>query len=154
MLGNQSCREICTMIVLVRHHQDSSCFQNTCGVPAFASARPKLLGMYLQFIMLLLLFSCSVMSASLRLPWTVARQAPLSMGFPRQEYWNVLLFPSPGNLPDPGIQLGSPVLADGFFTSEPPGKPNLLCRFLQIFQNVWSYLNIVKKSFQVRPHLL
>ena len=84
----------------------------------------------------------------------VALQAPLSMGFPRQEYWNVLLFPSSGNLPDPGIQLGSPALADGFFTSEPPGKPNLLCRFLQIFQNVWSYLNIVKKPFQVRPHLL
>ena len=76
------------------------------------------------------------------------------MGFPSQEHWNVLLNHSPGDLPDPGIQLGSPALADGFFTSEPPEKPNLLHRFIQIFQNVWSYLNIVKKPFQVRPHLL
>ena len=41
-------------------------------------------------------------------PWTVACQAPLSMGFSRQEYWNGLLFPSPGHLPDPGIKPGSP----------------------------------------------
>ena len=40
-------------------------------------------------------------------PWTVAHQVPLSMGFPRQEYWNGLTFPSPGNLPDPGIKPGS-----------------------------------------------
>ena len=43
-------------------------------------------------------------------PWTVACQAPLSMGFPRQEYWSGLPFPSPGNLPYPGIKPGSPVL--------------------------------------------
>ena len=43
-------------------------------------------------------------------PWTVANQAPLSMGFSRQEYWSGLLFPSPGDLPDPGIEPGSPVL--------------------------------------------
>ena len=43
-------------------------------------------------------------------PWTVARQAPLSMGFPRQEYWNVLPFPSPGDLFNPGIKPTSPVL--------------------------------------------
>ena len=41
-------------------------------------------------------------------PWTVARQAPLSMGFPRQEYWSGLLFPPPGDLPDPGIEPTSP----------------------------------------------
>ena len=53
-------------------------------------------------------------------PWTVARQVPLSMGFPRQEYWSGLPFPSPGNLPDPGIEPSSfmsPTLAGGFFTS-------------------------------------
>ena len=53
-------------------------------------------------------------------PRTVARQAPLSMGFSRQEYWSGLLFPPPGNLPDPGIEPGSlrsPALAGGFFTN-------------------------------------
>ena len=57
--------------------------------------------------------------------WTVAHQAPLSMGFPRQEYWNRLPFSSPGDLPDPGIELTSPALAGRFFTTEPPGKPIL-----------------------------
>ena len=51
----------------------------------------------------------------------IAHQHPLSMGFPRQEYWNGLSFPSPGDLPDPGIEPESPTLA-GFFTTEPPGK--------------------------------
>ena len=55
-------------------------------------------------------------------PWTVARQASLSMGFSRQEYWSGLPFPSPGDLPDPGIKLTSPALAGGFFIVEPPGK--------------------------------
>ena len=53
-------------------------------------------------------------------PWIVARQAPLSMGFPRQEYWSGLSFPSPGNLPDPGIKPTfpeSPALAGRFFTT-------------------------------------
>ena len=53
---------------------------------------------------------------------TVARQAPLSMGLPRQEYWSGLSFPSPGDLLDPGIELVFPALAGGFFTTEPPGK--------------------------------
>ena len=61
-------------------------------------------------------------------------QAPLSIGFTRQEYWSGLPFPSPGDLPDPGIKPMSPALAAGFFTTEPPGKakaggrgmPNLL----------------------------
>ena len=46
--------------------------------------------------------------------------APLSMGCPRQEYWNALPFPSPGDLPDPGIEPESPTLAGGFFITEPP----------------------------------
>ena len=56
---------------------------------------------------------------------TVAYQAPLSFGFSRQEYWNGLSFPSPGDLPNPGIKPVSPVssaLASGFITTEPPGK--------------------------------
>ena len=55
--------------------------------------------------------------------WTVARQAPLSVEFFNQEYWSGLPFPTPGDLPDPGIKPGSPALAGGFFTTEPPGKP-------------------------------
>jgi len=48
--------------------------------------------------------------------------APLSMGFPRQEGWNGLPFPSPGDLPNPGIEPASPALAGGFFTTESPGS--------------------------------
>ena len=55
--------------------------------------------------------------------WTVACQAPLSMEFCRQEYWSRLPFSPPGDLPDPGIELKSPVSSGGFFTTEPPGKP-------------------------------
>ena len=54
-------------------------------------------------------------------PWTVACQAPLSIGFPRQDYWSGLPFASPGDLPDPGIEPESPALAGGFFTDEPHG---------------------------------
>ena len=56
-------------------------------------------------------------------PWTVALQAPLSMDFPRQEYWSELPSPSPGDLRSPGIKPMSPALAGGFFITEPPGKP-------------------------------
>ena len=55
-------------------------------------------------------------------PWTAAHQVSLSMGFPRQEYWNELAFPPPGDLPDPEIEPMSPALAGGFFTSETLGK--------------------------------
>ena len=57
--------------------------------------------------------------------WTVAYQAPLSMGFSRQEYWNGLPFPFSGDFPDPEIELmspASPASADRFFTTETPGK--------------------------------
>ena len=56
-------------------------------------------------------------------PWTAAHQAPQSMGFSRQEYWSGLPFPSPGDLPDPGIEPGSPALEADALTSEPAGKP-------------------------------
>ena len=55
--------------------------------------------------------------------WTVAHQAPQSMGFSRQEYWSGLPFPSPGDLPDPGIEPRSPALQADALTSEPRGKP-------------------------------
>ena len=57
--------------------------------------------------------------------WTIARQAPLSMGFSRQEYWSGLPFPSPGDLPNPRIEPGSPALQADSLSSEPLGKPGL-----------------------------
>ena len=57
-------------------------------------------------------------------PWTVAYQASQTMGFSRQEYWSELPFPSPGDLPNPGIEPGSPTLQADALPSEPPGKPN------------------------------
>ena len=63
---------------------------------------------------------------SLRLfaiPWTVAYQACRFMGFSRQEYWSGFPFPSPGYLPNPGIEPGSPTLQADSLLSEPPGKP-------------------------------
>ena len=61
-------------------------------------------------------------------PWTVAHHIPLSMGFPRQEYWSGLPFSPPGDLPDPGVEPvfpTSPALAGRFFTAEPSGKPRI-----------------------------
>ena len=58
---------------------------------------------------------------------TDCSQAPLSMGFSQQEYWSGLPFPSPEDLPNPGTQPVSSVLAGGFFTTEPPGEPIVIC---------------------------
>ena len=58
-------------------------------------------------------------------PWTVAHQAPPSMGFSKQEYWSGLPFSSPGDLLDPGIKPWSPTFQADASTSEPPGKPQL-----------------------------
>ena len=75
------------------------------------------------------------MSDSFRTPWTVAHQAPLSMGFFRQEYWSGLPFPPPGDLPGSGIEpasLVTPALTGRFFTTEPPGK-SLSLEFQLVF---------------------
>ena len=67
-----------------------------------------------------------VVSNSLRPPWTVAHQAPLSMGFSRQEYWSELPFPSPGDFPDPEMEAASPAspaLQAKSLLTEPLGKP-------------------------------
>ena len=69
--------------------------------------------------------------------WTVAHQAPPSMGFSRQEYWSGLPFPSPGDLPDPGIEPRSPTLQADALTSEPPGKPEGWKRECKYESNVW-----------------
>ena len=65
--------------------------------------------------------------------WTVTCQAPLSMGFSRQENWSVLPFPPPRDHPDPGVKpvsLACPALAGGFFTPKPPGKLNVNYKLL------------------------
>ena len=67
-------------------------------------------------------------------PWTVAHQAPPSMGFSRQEYWSGLPFPSPGDFPDPGIEPRSPTLQADPLTSAPPGKPKDTLKYLQEFK--------------------
>ena len=67
-------------------------------------------------------------------PWAADHQAPLSTGFSRQEYWSGLPFPPPGNIPDPGIEPGSPALAGRFFTAKPfqkPHFPNACMQFLR-----------------------
>ena len=76
----------------------------------------------LQCTFVLSLFSRWVVSNSFATPLSIADQAPLSMGFSRQVYWSGLPFPSPGNLPSPGIKVLSPALRGGFFTTEPSGK--------------------------------
>ena len=84
----------------------------------------------------LLYCSCSCSLSHVQLfatPRTITVQDPLSMGFPRQDYWNRLPFPPPGHLPNPRIEptsLAPPALAGGFFfkTTEPPGKPCIVMR--------------------------
>ena len=84
------------------------------------------------------------MSDSLQTPWTVACQAPLSLGFPRQEYWSELPFPSPGDLSDPGIDpmsLVSPALHTDSLPAEPSGKPlgKTVCTKYLPFSDLWSF---------------
>ena len=73
-------------------------------------------------------------------PWTVACQDPPSMGFSRQGYWSGLPFPSPGDLPNPGIEPRSCALHAGSFSSEPPGKlrKSLFYCFWMIFYRIYS----------------
>ena len=81
-----------------------------------------------------LLFSCSVMSDSFANPWTVSCQAPLAMGFSRQEYWSGLPFPPPGDLPDLGLALMFLTLVGRSLTTEPPGEPKYSrCLLLNYF---------------------
>ena len=72
------------------------------------------------------------MPDSFVIPWTIAHQAPLIMGFPRQGYWNGLPFPSPGDLADSGIEAMSPALTGRLFSAEPSGKSwyNIFHHFL------------------------
>ena len=78
------------------------------------------------------------MSLTLMMPWTIVCQAPLSMGFPRQEYWNRLPFLFPGDLPHPGIQpasLVSPALAGSFFTTSATWEAPFVSLFINVETN-------------------
>ena len=89
-----------------------------CGLLVLQNANLK------ASVCMLSRFSCVPLFATL---WTVAQQAPLPMGFSRQEYWSGLPCPPPGDLPDPGIKpssLKSPALAGGFFTTGTTWKPS------------------------------
>ena len=73
----------------------------------------------------------------LAIPWIVACQTPLSMEFSRQEYWSGFPFPTPGDLPDPGIEPASPVasaLAGGFFTTLSPRSPSFSIKKQKIWE--------------------
>ena len=83
------------------------------------------------------------MSDSFAAPCTIARQAPLSMGFPRQEYWSRFPFPSPGDLPHTWIKPALTSLAGRLFIPEPPGKTIDL---LQQIENV-EYTSDIAKNF-------
>ena len=76
-------------------------------------------------------------------PWTVAYQAPPSMGFPRQECWSGLPFPSSGDLPNPGIEPGSPALQAGSLPAELQGKPNI--------KGAKSLVSLVSHCMEIAP---
>ena len=88
------------------------------------------LNVHIHYIynMYIILHRCVCQSLSharlLATPWTVAHQAPLSMKFSRQRYWSGLPFPSPGDLPNPGIKPGCPALQADSLPTELQGKPN------------------------------
>ena len=90
------------------------CFHRPYWTPAKASKN-----------FLLVSVSCSVVSWLIATLWTIAYQAYLPMGFPRQEYWSGLPFTFPEDLPEPGIKPGYPALQADSLTSKPPGKPKL-----------------------------
>ena len=79
------------------------------------------------------------------IPSTVALQSPLSMEFPRQEYWSGLLFPPPKDVPNPGMEPMYPALAGGFFTTVPAGKPIQAIRSVLLFSR-----QVISNSLQ--PH--
>ena len=118
---------ICSLLRLARQHPTRlKTRRNLLLYETYASVKISIISVPLGAIIghllhayssfLFLLSGRSVVSDSFVTPWTVACQAPLSMGFSRQEYWSELPFPSPGDLPNPGIEpVTFPALAGGFF---------------------------------------
>ena len=109
------------------------------------------------------MLACSVakLCQTLVTPWTIALQAPLSMGFFRQKYWSGLPFPSPGDLPNPGTVFTSPAslpLADSFFShvqvNIQPKTGGPLCRLLSFLAVLWYFTaQILATSASLNPHL-
>ena len=99
-------------------------------------------------------FSHQIVSNPFATPWTVARQAPLFMGFPRQEYWSGLPFPPPGDLPDPGIIPLSPALHADSLPSKPPGKPNPIVSITIYLLMSLRFLPLVQNSSGLQTYIL
>ena len=127
--GSLNCTSCCCRPECLQLLQNKKCFKRcsslSCLFPRLSSSFPSPshpLPPHLPPLSLSLSL-CAQSLSGVRLsvtPWTVARQPPLSMGFPRQEYWSELPFPTPGTLPNPGIKptsLMSPALASGFFAT-------------------------------------
>ena len=115
---------LCSLVGLI---EPSHCFSPIPGpqpLPTYFTINLKRCT-HLYFIFALLCGGLVIKSClTLATPWTVAYQAALSMGFPRQKNWNGLPFPSPGDLPNPGIEPGSPALwADSFYHLSHQGTP-------------------------------
>ena len=89
------------------------------------------------------------------IPWSIVHQAPLSVGFSRQEYWSGLPFPSPGVLPNPGIEPRSPALQADALTSEPPG---ILLKIVSYYKYLFTHIFIWAFRGQCKfphfPHFL
>ena len=92
---------------------------------------------------------CCLVAKLFATPWTIADQAPLFMGFPRQEYWNELPFPSPGGFHDTGIEPKSFALAGGFSTAKTPGKPKQICIFILLTEWYFILYSDLKKHIIV-----
>ena len=115
-------KDTCTQVFMWTLFTTAKTWNNLSGLPLMNEYRRC--GTYIQWngTVHVCMLSCVWLFET---PWTIARQAPLSMGFSRQEYWSGLPCPPPGDLPDPGIEpmsVASPALAGGFFTTAPPGK--------------------------------
>ena len=82
-------------------------------------------------------------------PWTIAHQAPVSMGFSRQEYWSALPFPSPGDLPNPGIKPRSPALQADALTSEPPTLKKRTRQILELNNSINEIKNVLEKASEI-----
>ena len=143
------------MKLIPRWHQEK-CWSSCIKVQLFSNISMFILKLelYLAFVAVCVLSPVWLFGTA----WTVAHQAPLSMGFPRQEYWSGLPFPSPKDLPDQGIKLISPVshaLGGRFFTTESLGKPqsSLICSYLTFYDRQYcccrnnSGLRIKKSEF-------
>ena len=85
-------------------------------------------------------------------PWTVAHQAALSVGFSRQECWSGLPLSSPGDLPNPGIEPGSPSLYTDALPSEPPGKSSILTMLYRISKRKSNHETDIKQHYRLNGH--